>query len=132
MLFNSHIFILLFLPLTLVSYYLFSKNTTGRIYLLLIASLIFYGYWDYRFVPFLVFSIIMNWIVVQLYSKYNRVWLIAFGIVVNLAFIGFFKYTNFLADSIFFLQAHNIITGLLFSHLASAFLHFNKFPILLT
>jgi hypothetical protein len=74
----------------------------------------------------------MNWIVVQLYSKYNSVWLIAFGVVVNLAFIGFFKYTNFLADSIFFLQAHNIITGLLFSRLASAFLHFNKFPILLT
>lgn len=47
MVFNSQLFILLFLPLTLVCCYTLAPKTTARIWPLVVASLIFYGYWDF-------------------------------------------------------------------------------------
>ena len=52
MLFNSQIFLLLFLPLTISGYYFMSDHRVQREWLLISAFLIFYGYWDYRLVPY--------------------------------------------------------------------------------
>jgi hypothetical protein len=48
MLFHSQVFLLAFLPLTLGVYYLLAEHHKARIWILIIASLGFYGYWDLR------------------------------------------------------------------------------------
>ncbi len=108
MLFNSQVFILLFLPLTLFGYYIFNKNDDVRIVFLIIVSLVFYGYWDYRFVPFLVSSVLANYLIARLYEKFEKTWLITLGVSVNLLLIGVFKYANFFAENVsFFLVVQN-------------------------
>ncbi len=61
MLFTQFEFIFLFLPATLVGYFLLSKafaSTTPRLLWLTAASLFFYGYWDVRFLPIIGISVI--------------------------------------------------------------------------
>ena len=50
MLFNSYIFLLVFLPLTLAGWWLL-PGRRARLLFLTVASYVFYGWWDYRFVP---------------------------------------------------------------------------------
>jgi len=94
MLFSSQIFILIFLPIAVISYYKINIQAL-RIRLLIIASFIFYGYWDIRFLPLLFISISLNWTTAYLYLKKNRNSLIYFGVILNLLLIGVFKYFNF-------------------------------------
>ena len=62
MLFNSHLFLLGFLPVALVLYAVAGRSEPSRLLLLqLVVSFVFYGGWDVRFVPFLLGSIGLNW-----------------------------------------------------------------------
>lgn len=64
MLFNSYEFIFIFLPITLVLYYLIVKKI-GSIYakyFLILASVAFYSYWDIRNSPILLVSIAVNFL----------------------------------------------------------------------
>jgi D-alanyl-lipoteichoic acid acyltransferase DltB (MBOAT superfamily) len=106
MLFSSSIFILIFLPITLGSYYALAENRPARMGLLITASLIYYGWWDLRFVPLLVGLALANWAVARLYAAgLGRFWL-DLGIVLNLATLALFKYINFLLASLFGLAGH--------------------------
>lgn len=65
MLFNSFQFILVFLPIVLFGYFMVVRLFAAPIYslaFLAISSLVFYGYWDPRFLPIIVLSISMNYI----------------------------------------------------------------------
>ncbi len=100
MLFNSQAFLLLFLPLTLAGYYLFAKHRAQREWLLISASLFFYGYWDYRLLPLLVFSICANWLFARWIRAHDRKGVFVAGIALNLLLIGVFKYADFFAGSL--------------------------------
>jgi len=101
MLFNSEVFILLFLPLSLAVYYTLSKNEELRLWALVIASLIFYSYWDIRFLPILLGSTIGNWLIVQIYARWRRFhWLPLAGVLFNVGVIALFKYADFLTSSL--------------------------------
>lgn len=117
MLFNSQIFLLVFLPLTVVGYYLTSTNRSIRIWLLIFASLIFYGYWDIRLVPLLVVSICVNWAFARVTEADLRRWIVPAGIALNLLVLAVFKYADFFAGSIASItggqhQAWNIVLPL--------------------
>ena len=60
MLFNSRAFLLVFLPLALLIYALASRSERWRLPVLLLISVAFYGYWDVRFVPLIVGSILIK------------------------------------------------------------------------
>lgn len=100
MLFNSQAFLLLFLPLTLLAYYGVSESRAQREWLLIAASIFFYGYWDYRLVPLLAGSIIANWIFARAFRAAGGKLVLALGIALNLSLIGVFKYADFLAGSL--------------------------------
>lgn len=101
MLFNSEIFILLFLPLSLGAYYLLSKHVAFRLWALVIASLIFYSYWDIRFLPILLGSTIGNWMLVQCYARLRQYeWLPLAGVLFNVGVIALFKYADFLTGTL--------------------------------
>jgi alginate O-acetyltransferase complex protein AlgI len=100
MLFSSDIFILVFLPIALGLYYALAARRSARIGLLVAASLVYYGYWDVRFVPLLVGLALVNWGLAWLFMRNRqRLWL-DLGIVINLAALGFFKYTNFFLENL--------------------------------
>ena len=100
MLFHSQSFLLLFFPLTVVGYYLVSANRAARTWLLICASVVFYGYWDYRLVPLLLGSICANWALARTFGATPRRWLVYSGIFLNLIILGVFKYADFFAESI--------------------------------
>ncbi len=100
MLFNSQIFLLLFLPLTLLAYYRVSENRAQRQWLLIAASIIFYGYWDYRLVPLLAGSIIANWLLTNATRRGGHGIALVLGVALNLLIIGVFKYADFFAGSL--------------------------------
>ena len=62
MLFNSYLFILIYLPVTVAGYFLLAKRSaTFAAGWLCLASLFFYGWWDYRYLPLLLGSICFNY-----------------------------------------------------------------------
>ena len=111
MLFNSYIFILLFLPLTMILYYGLNhgKRELEAKWILIIASLIFYGYFDVRYLPVILASICFNYGVsrILLSSKYEtcKKSVLGAGIVCNVGLLFYIKYWNF------FLENINVIFG---------------------
>jgi len=99
MLFSSQVFIFLFLPAVLLAYYISFSNREIREWMLVLGSLFFYAYWDVRFLPLLVVSIVLNWALGKIYVKRPKFGLLGAGIAVNLAVLGFFKYWNFFAET---------------------------------
>ncbi len=105
MLFNSYIFILGFLPITLILYYLSAKkfgSQCARIVLIL-ASLFFYSWWDVRNLPILLGSILVNYIlagrILHSEGKNRKAWLIL-GILFDLGLLGYFKYSAFAVETV--------------------------------
>ena len=97
MLFNSQIFIFIFLPLTVFCFYKTSLQS-NRIKILILGSLIFYAYWDIRFLPLLLVSIIFNWSIANIFIKFRNNTIIYTGVLFNLLIIGIFKYLNFFSE----------------------------------
>ena len=103
MLFNSLDFAV-FLPIFFILYwYVTNKNLQLQNFLIVIASYIFYGWWDWRFLFLIFFSSITDYIIgkalqVTEKEKYRK-FLLWFSIVTNVGFLGFFKYYNFFLDS---------------------------------
>ncbi len=103
MLFNSIEFII-FLPIVfLVYWFITNRNLKLQNTLLLVASYLFYGWWDWRFLSLIAFSSLVDYLIgVQLGKsdkQQNRKILLWCSILVNLGFLGFFKYYNFFVES---------------------------------
>jgi alginate O-acetyltransferase complex protein AlgI len=79
------------------------RSNEWRKLLLLVASWVFYGAWDWRFVPLLIASALINGGLAWVVS--GRRWLLTLGVVANLAILGFFKYFGFFADQAFSVMA---------------------------
>lgn len=103
MLFNSIDFAL-FLPIVFFLYwFVFPKNLRLQNLLIVVASYVFYGWWDWRFLSLIAFSTIVDYSVGIALAKekgiHKRKVLLWTSIVVNLGFLGFFKYYNFFLDN---------------------------------
>src|SRR5690554_2037239 len=103
MLFNSIDFAL-FLPIVFVLYwFVTNKNIKLQNLLIVIASYVFYGWWDWRFLSLILFSTIVDYAVGRGLEKQvnqnKRKVLLWVSILVNLGFLGFFKYYNFFIDN---------------------------------
>ena len=103
MLFNSIDFAV-FLPLVFTIYWLIPKAEIRlQNSLLLVASYIFYGWWDWRFLLLILISSSVDFFVGlamrKQQEKLKRKLLLGLSISVNLGLLGFFKYFNFFAES---------------------------------
>ena len=96
MLFQSQGFILLFLPVAVAAYYAVAQWPAARQSVLIIASLVFYGWWDIRFIPLLLGQIGASWLMSLFYERSGRRWPLYLGVVLNLASLATFKYLDFL------------------------------------
>ena len=103
MLFNSIDFAF-FLPIVfLIYWFVANKSFRYQNLLLLIASYIFYGWWDWRFLSLLFFSSAVNYFIGLYVYKHNplkvRRLILLLSIIINVGLLGFFKYYNFFVDS---------------------------------
>lgn len=110
MLFNSYIFIFLFLPVVLAGYYGFNYRNKYKLSLcwLIVMSMLFYGY-DYnatsiRYMGILMVSILLNYGLVKMMSKvsamlWRRILLVS-GLLLNLGILFYFKYYDFFIENV--------------------------------
>ena len=103
MLFNSIDFAI-FLPIVFILYwFVTNKNLKLQNFLIVSASYLFYGWWDWRFLSLILFSTIVDFTIGRQLKKEenqrNRKALLWTSILINLGFLGFFKYYNFFLDN---------------------------------
>lgn len=103
MLFNSLSFTI-FLPIVFFLYWFVTqKNLKTQNILLLVSSYFFYACWDYRFLFLLMFSTLLDYYtglkMEQAGSKKSKKFWFWLSVIINLGFLGVFKYYNFFIDS---------------------------------
>ncbi|MBQ2901376.1 MAG: MBOAT family protein [Agathobacter sp.] len=108
MLFSSIPFLYYFLPVVLIAYYLVPKPAKNMV--LLLASLVFYGWGEPSYVFLMMASIGLGYVFGILIEKFrgtnwSKVCMII-SVVISFGFLGYFKYTNF------FITNFNVATGL--------------------
>jgi alginate O-acetyltransferase complex protein AlgI len=110
MLFTSYGFLLAFLPVTLLVYWLLPRGP-WRLAFITLASYVFLGLFDWRYVPLMVLSTSVDWVAARALagtsSQGRRRWLLAAALTVNVAVLGYFKYRGF------FLESFNGVAALL-------------------
>ena len=104
MLFNSYLFILLFLPVFLMGYFLLGKSSKyeySKIWLIAM-SFLFYAYMHFEYALLLLGSILINYGIIRWMEKQkkSRKWLLVLGIICNLFPLFICKYYNFFIDNI--------------------------------
>ena len=108
MLFSSIPFLYYFLPMVLVVYFLAPRKAKNTV--LLVSSLIFYGWGEPKLLFLMVFTIVLFYfcglaIGARPSARWKKVWLLV-SVVISLALLGIFKYADF------FIGSFNTLTGL--------------------
>ena len=110
MVFNSFSFIFIFFPVTVTGFFLLGrKSKQWATSWLTLASLFFYGWWDYRYLPLLLISALFNYWAGQHILHAHQIhirkrWL-TIAVTINLLLLGYFKYVDF------FIQTMNDLAG---------------------
>ncbi len=102
MLFNSTDY-LLFLPIVFIIYWALNKSYKNQNILLLLASYVFYGWWDWRFLSLIIFSSFVDYFIglkidANTENRIRKRWLIV-SLCSNLGLLAVFKYFNFFTES---------------------------------
>lgn len=106
MLFNSYLFILVFLPVCLGVYLILVRRGWRKQSFdwLVLASFFFYAWWKLSNLPLLLGSLLFNYAAGTWLGKLppgrRAKGLLAFGVAANLLFLGYFKYANFFLDNV--------------------------------
>ena len=102
MLFSSLLFLYYFLPITIILYFI--SPSCMRNTILLLASLIFYGWGEPRYLILMVLSILFNYLFGLFIDYYQnkpiKHFIFILSIIFNLGMIGYFKYTDFFLNTI--------------------------------
>ena len=111
MVFSSLTFLFAYLPLTLLVY--FVSPLRWRNLVLLVVSLIFYGWGEPVYITIMVLSILIDYSHGLLVEKYRHNdkkarWFVAQSVIFNLLLLGFFKYGTFLAENLYLLTGIQI------------------------
>ncbi len=107
MLFNSYVFILLFFPVVLIGYFglnHFGKYTAAKVFLIL-ASLVFYGYFNWWYLLIIVSSVVLNYSFSRIMLNETtgvgiRKLVFAAALAVNIGSLFFFKYYDFFIGNV--------------------------------
>lgn len=100
MLFSSLTFLSVFLPATLLVYYVLPRGC--RNYVLLLASIVFYAWGEPKYLPLLLGMTVLNWLLALLIGKFRRQGLaiLALALLANFGWLAYFKYGNFLVQNL--------------------------------
>lgn len=102
MVFSSSLFLFIFLPIVLLGYY-FSNDKAKNIWLLL-SSIIFYSWGEPKYVIIMLFSIVINYILGIMISRYEHIVirksLLFLAVIFDIGILIAFKYTNFIVNNL--------------------------------
>ena len=103
MLFNSIDFAIFLPVIFLIYWFIVNKNLTLQNLMILMASYVFYGWWDWRFLSLIFISSMTDYAIGlglnKSKSKKKRKLLLSISLLINVGLLGFFKYFNFFIDS---------------------------------
>ncbi|WP_419769432.1 MAG: MBOAT family O-acyltransferase [Candidatus Marinarcus sp.] len=113
MLFNSNEFIFIFLPITFFIYFYLNHKrlTEASKGFLVFSSLFFYSWWNVAYLPLILVSMLFNYVVgdslskstndnkIGLHKTFPKKFILIFGIVCNVALLGYFKYADFFIEN---------------------------------
>ena len=107
MLFNSYEYIFAFLPIVFILYFELCKIRISYAKIaLILASIFFYAYWKLEYLPILLGSVVFNFTLGNLIREDKlknfapKKWVLIFGIISNLALLGYYKYADFFIDNV--------------------------------
>ena len=108
MVFSSSVFLMAFLPLTLLAYFAVpTRFVKARNAVLLAASLVFYGWGEPKYILVMLFSIMFNYVCgmtigrnIKAENKHRAKPMLIFCVFGNLVLLGFFKYTDFVLETV--------------------------------
>jgi len=135
MLFNSYEFIVFFLPLTLLGYFALNRMryVTAASGWLVLASFVFYSWWNPAYMPLLAGSVVFNYSVGTVLSREGRPHggpgrrgLLVIGVAANLALLGYYKYTGFLMENVSALLGADLPVPRMLLPLAISFFTFQQ------
>lgn len=132
LLFNSYVFIFAFLPIIFFGYFWLNKIRRAIVAkaFLVVSSLVFYAWWNLAYLPILLFSLCFNYAISRRLAKIPKRSLLSFGIVLNIALLGYFKYANFFIANFNFVSGNNISLLHLSLPLALSFVTFQQIAFL--
>lgn len=102
MLFNSYLFLFLFLPITVLVFWRLSHRQRAALFWLVAASLLFYAWWRPPYLLLLLAAILGNYGCIKLIKRYprQRFKLLLLGISAHLLLLGYYKYSHFFVDTL--------------------------------
>jgi alginate O-acetyltransferase complex protein AlgI len=135
MLFNSYIFIFIFLPSVYLIFRLSSRfNSNVSLGILIMSSLIFYSYWNIYNIFIILSSLLLNYIIgtsiLKLNFNYIRKIVYALGILFNLCFIFYYKYFDFFINDVLSFHIGGFDTASIILPLAISFFTFQQITFL--
>jgi len=103
MLFNTPLFFAFFVVFLLI-YGVILLQKRPRLYFILVASLVFYGAWNYRFIPLLIGSSVIDYYlalaIAGATTLQRKKLFLALSVAMNMSILGLFKYADFLLVSV--------------------------------
>jgi D-alanyl-lipoteichoic acid acyltransferase DltB (MBOAT superfamily) len=139
MLFNSIEFLFIFLPVTLAGFYLLGTiSRASAIRWLILVSLVFYAWWRPVNVLIIAPSIVINYTFARILLRLNESEgsqslskaVLTLGILFNVAFLGFFKYTDFISSTVNDVFGANLVLRHIILPLGISFITFQKIAFL--
>lgn len=136
MLFNSYIFIFLFLPIVWSVYFVFNKCRCYKLALvaLIVSSFIFYGYQEPKLCFLLGGTIVANYFFHRILIRMNGLkiqkWVLYIGILMNLSLIFYFKYFNFFLENVNRLVENDFVLKNIMLPLGISFFTFQQISML--
>jgi len=133
MLFNSYIFLFVFLPITLAGFHLIGSKGHRRIAIswLVLMSLFFYGWWNPIYLGLILISILTNYGIALALEEKPAKSILSAGIILNLALLAYFKYANFFIDNLNLITDSNITLERIILPLAISFFTFQQITFLI-
>ena len=136
MLFNSYEFIFAFLPITFFIYFYLNHKrlTIASKGFLVFSSLFFYSWWNIAYLPLILISMLFNYVIGNSLNKeiktnkksFSKKSILIFGIVCNIALLGYFKYADFFIENFNFAIGTNVNLLHLVLPLAISFFTFQQ------
>ena len=135
MLFNSYIFIFIFLPSVYLILRLSSRfNSNVSLVILIMSSLIFYSYWNIYNIFIILSSLLLNYIIgtsiIKSSFNYIRKIVYALGILFNLGIIFYYKYFDFFINDVLSFHIGGFDTASIILPLAISFFTFQQITFL--